>query len=147
MNPRAAQIAALLDLAPHPEGGRYREVHRSAQLVTRDDGAVRAADAAWVSSERWRQLTEDERETFAPLCPDFVVELRSRSDRMVDLREKMTAYVANGARLGWLIDPYERSVEIYRRGRQVEVLLNPETISGDDVLPGFALELGSIFTR
>ena len=147
MNPRAAQIAALLDLAPHPEGGRYREVHRSAQLVTRDDGAVRAADAAWVSSERWRQLTEDERETFAPLCPDFVVELRSRSDRMVDLREKMTAYVANGARLGWLIDPYERSVEIYRRGRQVEVLLNPETVSGDDVLPGFALELGSIFTR
>jgi Uma2 family endonuclease len=111
------------------------------------DGAVRAADAAWVSSERWRQLTEDERETFAPLCPDFVVELRSRSDRMVDLREKMTAYVANGARLGWLIDPYERSVEIYRRGRQVEVLVNPETVSGDDVLPGFALELGSIFTR
>ena len=111
------------------------------------DGAIRVPDAAWVSLERLKPLTDDERETFAPLCPDFVVELRSRSDRMVDLREKMTAYVANGARLGWLIDPYERRVEIYRPGRDVEILFDAETVTGDDVLPGFVLKLAAIFAR
>lgn len=108
------------------------------------DGSVRAADAAWVSLQRWQRLTHAERETFAPLCPDFVVELRSPSDRMTDLREKMKDYIANGARLGWLIDPYEKRIEVYRPGREVEELLAPESVSADDVLPGFVLKLAPI---
>lgn len=109
------------------------------------DGSVRAPDAAWISLERWQRLTKRERRTFAPLCPDFVVELRSPSDRIVDLREKMAAYLTNGARLGWLIDPDERRVEIYRPDREVEVVLDPDTISAEDLLPGFVLKLAPIF--
>jgi Uma2 family endonuclease len=109
------------------------------------DGSIRAADAAWVSLQRWQQLSRAQRITFAPLCPDFVVELRSSSERIVDLRKKMNAYRANGARLGWLIDPDAKRLEIYRPGRDVEVLQDPETVSGDDVLPGFVLRLAPIF--
>lgn len=109
------------------------------------DGSVRAADAAWVSLPRWQRLTQAQRKTFAPLCPDFVVELRSPSDRMADLREKMTDYIANGVRLGWLIDPYEKRVEAYRPDREVEELLAPESLAADDVLPGFLLKLAPIY--
>jgi Uma2 family endonuclease len=83
--------------------------------------------------------------SFAPLCPDFVVELRSPSDRLVDLRAKLSDYLANGARLGWFIEPYARMVETYRPGHDVEALSNPETVAADDVLPGFVLKLASIF--
>ena len=109
------------------------------------DGSVRAADAAWVSLPRWQRLTQAQRKTFAPLCPDFVVELRSPSDRMADLREKMIDYIANGVRLGWLIDPYEKRVEAYRPDREVEELLAPESLAADDVLPGFLLKLAPIY--
>ena len=109
------------------------------------DSSIYAADAAWVSSDRWQQLSRAERRTFAPLCPDFVAELRSPSDRIADLREKMSAYRSNGARLGWLIDPDERRVEIYRPGREVEVLQDPATLSGENVLPGFVLKLAPLF--
>jgi Uma2 family endonuclease len=109
------------------------------------DGSVRAADAAWVRLGRWQRRSHDERNTFPPLCPDFVVELRSPTDRMVHLRQKLIGYIANGASLGWLIDPHEKCVEIYRPNREVEVLLSPETVSGDPVLPGFILRLAPIF--
>ena len=109
------------------------------------DGSVRAADAAWVSLPRWQRLTQAQRKTFAPLCPDFVVELRSPSDRMADLREKMIDYIANGVRLGWLIDLYEKRVEAYRPDREVEELLAPESLAADDVLPGFLLKLAPIY--
>jgi len=109
------------------------------------DGSVRAADAAWVSLPRRQRLTQAQRKTFAPLCPDFVVELRSPSDRMADLREKMIDYIANGVRLGWLIDPYEKRVEAYRPDREVEELLAPESLAADDVLPGFLLKLAPIY--
>ena len=108
------------------------------------DGSVRAADATWVSLPRRQRLTQAQRKTFAPLCPDFVVELRSPSDRMADLREKMIDYIANGVRLGWLIDPYEKRVEAYRPDREVEELLAPESLA-DDVLPGFLLKLAPIY--
>lgn len=108
-------------------------------------GATRAADASWVSRERWDALTQDEKEGFAPLCPDFVVELRSKSDGLSTLRDKMREYMDNGARLGWLIDPQNRCVEIYRAGQEVEILDNPTQISGEDLLPGFTLDLQRVW--
>ena len=107
--------------------------------------ADRSPDASWVKLERWQTLTPKEREGFAPLCPDFVVELRSKSDNMEPLREKMREYMANGAILGWLIDRKNQKVEIYRQNQDVEILNNPRTLSGEDVLPGFILDLTDVW--
>jgi Uma2 family endonuclease len=111
---------------------------------TLSNGAIRSPDASWVARDRWDALTPDEQEGFAPLCPDFVVELRSPTDRLPDLREKMREYRAQGARLGWLIDPKRKVVEVYRPRRHVEVLTAPVTLSGEGVLPGFVLDLKGI---
>lgn len=108
------------------------------------NGADRAPDLAWIPRERWDALTREQRQKFLPLCPDFAVELRSPSESLTDLREKMQEYIENGTRLGWLIDPKNKRVEIYRAGRDVEIIQNPETLSGEDVLPGFVLELKEI---
>jgi Uma2 family endonuclease len=109
------------------------------------NGADRSPDASWVKLERWQTLTPKEQEGFAPLCPDFVVELRSKSDNMEPLREKMREYMANGAILGWLIDRKNKKVEIYRQNREVEILDNPSTLFGEDVLPGFILDLADVW--
>ncbi|MEG5057203.1 Uma2 family endonuclease [Microcoleus sp. A2-C5] len=109
------------------------------------NGADRSPDASWVKLERWQTLTPKEQEGFAPLCPDFVVELRSKSDNMEPLREKMREYIANGARLGWLIDRKNQKVEIYRQNQDVEILDRPRTLSGEDVLPGFVLDLTDVW--
>ncbi len=109
-------------------------------------GATRSPDTSWISDERWNALTAAEKdEKFSPICPDFVIELRSRSDRKKGkVRLKMGEYIAQGAKLGWLIDPIEQTVEIYRPGRPVETLARPATLSGEDVLPGFVLDLKGI---
>ena len=112
---------------------------------TLPNGAIRSPDAAWMTRDRWDALTPEQKKTFAPLCPDFVVELRSESDRPANLRKKMKEYIEQGARLGWLIDPLRHKVEIYRPGRRVELLTRPTTLSGEDVLPGFVLDLRPIF--
>lgn len=108
-------------------------------------GAYRCPDAAWVKLERWEALTKDEKRRFPPICPDFAVELRSESDALDKLRTKMWEYQENGAGLGWLIDPHTPLVEIYRPGQDVEVVNfsfdNPPQLSGEDVLPGFVLDL------
>ncbi|HEY9876689.1 MAG TPA: Uma2 family endonuclease [Candidatus Obscuribacterales bacterium] len=109
------------------------------------NGADRSPDASWVRKERWDALTPKQREKFPPLCPDFVVELRSPSDSLKTLREKMQEYMDNQARLGWLLDRPNKRVEIYRQGRDVEILESPTTLSGEDVLPGFVLDLSEIF--
>ena len=109
------------------------------------NGANRSPDAAWIRQERWEELTSEERETFAPICPDFVVELRSRNDPMESLRIKMKDYRENGASLGWLIDRKNRKVEVYRQGEGVEVLDDPTSLSGEGVLPGFVLDLTDIW--
>lgn len=108
--------------------------------------AVRGPDAAWLSRDRWESLSEDDRARFTHICPEFVVEVRSPSDRKGELRAKMREYIMNGARLGWLIDPtiQARTVEIYRPDRPVEILKHPVTLSGEDVLPGFVLDLNGI---
>ena len=108
------------------------------------NGAERSPDASWVSIERWNALTSEQQGKFAPLCPDFVVELRSPSDSLEKLRSKMREYIENGARLGWLIDRQNRRVEIYRLNQEVEIISSPTHLSGEDVLPGFILDLQHI---
>lgn len=108
------------------------------------NGADRSPDASWVKQERWDALTPEQQEKFAPLCPDFVVELRSPSDSLEKLRAKMKEYIDNGARLGWLINPKNQQVEVYRPNQDVEILQSPKTLSGEDVLPGFVLSLEQI---
>ena len=113
--------------------------------ITLPNGAVKSPDATWVSHERWNTLTEDEQQEFSRLSPDFVVELRSKNDTLKELQEKMREYIDNGVRLGWLIDSKTQKVEIYKPGQDVVVLNAPTTISGEDVLPGFVLDLTSIW--
>ncbi|MGJ5628880.1 Uma2 family endonuclease [Nostoc sp. CALU 1950] len=111
---------------------------------TLPNGAERSPDASWVKIERWNALTPEQQEKFAPICPDFVVELRSRTDSLKELQEKMQEYIENGAQLGWLIDRKNKRVEIYRSGKDVEILDNPVSLSGENVLPGFVLNLQQI---
>ena len=109
------------------------------------DGTDISPDAAWIRRDRWDALTAEEKKKFAPICPDFVVELRSTTDSLEKLWAKMKVYVKNGARLGWLLDRKNRKVEISRQGSDVEILDSPATLSGEDVLPGFVLDLTDIF--
>ncbi|MBE9127424.1 MULTISPECIES: Uma2 family endonuclease [unclassified Coleofasciculus] len=109
------------------------------------NGADRSPDASWVKLERWNALTPEQQTKFAPLCPDFVVELLSPSDSFTETQAKMKEYLENGIRLGWLINRRTRQVEIYRQGQEVEVLESPASLSGEDVLPGFVLNLEPIW--
>lgn len=109
------------------------------------NGADRSPDASWISLDKWNSLTDEQRQTFIPLCPDFVIELRSASDNLKSLQEKMREYRENGTRLGWLINRQNRQVEIYRQGKKAEILNNPNTLSGEDVLPNFLLDLDLIW--
>ena len=110
------------------------------------DGALRAPDVAWILNERWDALSEEEQNSYAPCCPDFVLELRSsRNDSLPNLQRKMEEYLDNGARLGWLIDPINKQVQVYRPGEAVIILDEPETVSGDPVLPGFVLNVQEIW--
>jgi Uma2 family endonuclease len=112
---------------------------------TLPNGAKRSPDAAWVKRERWEGLSEEEQEGFAPLCPDFVAELRSPEDSLSALQRKLGEYMANGASLGWLIDPSNRRIYVYRPQQPVQLLDDPETVTGDPVLPGFILNLREIW--
>jgi Uma2 family endonuclease len=109
------------------------------------NSAVRSPDSAWVLKERLAQVPPDQQERFLPLCPDFVLELWSPTDRLRTVQAKMAEYVANGARLGWLLYPPERRVYVYRPNAPVEQLDNPDKLSGDPVLPGFTLDLRTIW--
>jgi Uma2 family endonuclease len=109
------------------------------------NGANRSPDASWVSKERLLALNPDPAK-FLPMAPDFVAELRSATDSLETLRRKMQEYINNGVRLGWLIDPQNQRVEIYRPGQEVEVLQSPTSLSGEDVLPGFVLDLAQILS-
>ena len=112
---------------------------------TLPNGAVRSPDASWVSNARYDLLSPEEKDSFTPLCPDFMVELRSRSDRLSVLQAKMEEYMANGARLGWLLDPLEQRAHIYRPGVQPEILDKPDSLSAEPELPGFTLDLTQIW--
>lgn len=108
------------------------------------NGATRAPDAAWIRRDRWETLTPREKERFPPITPNFVVELRSRTDELEDVRLKMQEYIVNGVRLGWLLNSQDHQVEIYRPGKAVEVLLLPALLSGEEILPGFVLVLKNL---
>ncbi|MCT7955940.1 Uma2 family endonuclease [Laspinema palackyanum] len=108
------------------------------------NGAVRSPDVSWLKLERWEALTPEQRKKFLPLCPDFAVELVSETDEIQTTRSKMQEYLTNGLRLGWLIDPETKTVEIYRKNRPVEILQSPPTLSGEEVLPNFILNLQPI---
>lgn len=112
------------------------------------DGSKRSPDASWVTLERWQALSAEARRKFPPLCPDFVVELRSETDSLSQLQAKMQAYLANGIRLGWLIDPLTPLIEIYRPQQTVEALNfttnQPPVLSGEQVLPNFLLDIGLV---
>ncbi|WP_224095362.1 Uma2 family endonuclease [Nostoc sp. MS1] len=110
------------------------------------NGSDRSPDAAWISQERWDALSIEQQETFAPICPDFVLELRSKNDSIEKLRAKMREYIENGAHLGWLIDRKNQQVEIYRTGQDVEVLNRLTTLSGEDVFTGFVLDLTEVWS-
>ena len=109
------------------------------------NGGDRSPDAAWIMKERWETLTAEQQAKFAPICPDFVIELMSPSDNLKVTQAKMQEYQENGARLGWLINRKDREVEIYRLGKSKEVLQNPIALSGEDVLPEFVLSLAEIW--
>ena len=109
------------------------------------NGANRSPDASWLKIERWNNLTKEQQEKFLPLSPDFAIELRSPSDVLNQLQAKMLEYIENGTQLAWLIDPQRKLVEIYRPNREVEILQSPNTVSGDDILPIFVLDLAEIF--
>jgi Uma2 family endonuclease len=117
----------------------------SSTMFCLPNGAKRSPDAAWVRRERWEALTREDQESFVPLCPDFVLELRSATDRLSVLREKLDEYIANGAQLGLLLDPNPKQVYVYRPNRPVDRLDNPLTVAGDPVLPGFVLDFKDIW--
>jgi Uma2 family endonuclease len=121
------------------------EAFDSSTGFTLPNKADRAPDASWVEKSRWEALTPEEREKFIPLCPDFVVELLSPSESLKKTQEKMQEYIANGCRLGLLINRKKREIEIYRPAQEVEILSAPQTVSGENVLPGFVLNLQKIW--
>ncbi len=112
---------------------------------TLPNGARRSPDLAFVQNEKWNALSGEEKRRFARLVPDFVIELRSDTDLLKDLKDKMSEYIENGVLLGWLIDPQERKVHIYRIGKEVETLDNPKQVFGESVIKGFILDLENIF--
>jgi Uma2 family endonuclease len=121
------------------------EVFDSSTGFILPNGADRSPDVSWVKKSRWNALNKEQREKFIPLCPDFVIEILSPNDRLIKTQNKMQEYIANGCHLGWLINRKKQEVEIYRPGQYVEVLKLPQTISGEDILPGFVLNLKQIW--
>ncbi len=118
----------------------------SSTIFTLPDGSKKSPDAAWVKLSRWEALSREEQRKFAQLVPDFVIELRSETDRLPPLQAKMMEYRDNGVRLGWLINPQQQQVEIYRSDREdIEILSKPMTLSGENILPGFTLDLTPIW--
>jgi Uma2 family endonuclease len=109
------------------------------------DGSMRIPDAAWVELARWEALTEAQQSSFAPLCPEFVIELRSPSDKLPQSRGKMEQWIANGAQLAWLIDPQRKVVEIYRPGEEPEIHEQPTSVQGDGPVAGFELVMARVW--
>ncbi len=120
-------------------------VFDSSTVFKLPNGANRSPDVAWITNERWNALSVEQQKKFPPIAPDFVIELRSETDTLKDLQEKMREYMGNGVRLGWLIDPQIRQVSIYRPDQPAETLQSPTTLSGEAVLPRFVLDLSRIF--
>jgi Uma2 family endonuclease len=139
------EASLITDLSIWNRQTQLGEVFSSSTIFTLPNGAKRSPDAAWVELSRWNALSLKEQGKYPPLAPDFVIELRSLTDSLSELQAKMLEYIANGVRLGFLINPHDRQVEIYRIDRSVEILQSPTTVSGEQVIPGFILDLSSIW--
>lgn len=140
---RSAEIVAQLRIWAVADGrGRYFD---SSGGFVLPDGARRSPDASWISFERIAQLTPEQRRGFYPLCPEFLIELRSATDRLPDLKRKMEQYLANGCELGWLIDPKAKCVWIYRPGREAEHLCDVNQLAGEGPVAGFTLDINPIW--
>lgn len=120
-------------------------VFDSSTMFTLPNGAKRSPDVSWMTMEKYNSLSESEKKTFSRIVPDFVIELRSPTDSLKPIQLKMAEYIKNGVKLGWLIDPNEKKVHIYRANGEVEILENPETVLGEDVLKGFELNVREIW--
>lgn len=138
-----AKVAARLTVWAEADG--TGEPFDSSTGFILPNGAERSPDFAWVARSRWERLTREQRQKFPPLCPDFVVEIRSPSDGVTSLQEKMREYLDNGAQLGWLIDPVKRTIYVYRLGAEVQRLDRPQTLSADPLLPGCRLDLEKLW--
>ncbi|MBP0011410.1 MULTISPECIES: Uma2 family endonuclease [unclassified Roseofilum] len=117
------------------------KVFSSSTVFILPNGGKRSPDVAWIANDLWETLTLEEQEQFAPICPDFVIELRSRTDSLTQLQEKMQEYLDAGLKLGWLIDPQNQQVQIYRPNQPIETVGLPSILSGETILPEFTLEL------
>jgi Uma2 family endonuclease len=131
----------IIDLGIWNRHTNLGEVFSSSTVFKLPQGGDRSPDAAWIELSRWQALTLEQRQKFPPIAPDFVIELRSRTDALDSLQEKMQEYMACGVRLGWLFNPRDQQVEIYRQGQAKEVRSLPATLSGEAVLPGFELQV------
>ncbi len=138
-------IKVAQQLANWADQDETGETFDSSAGFTLPNGATRSPDASWIKLERWNALTEEQKASFAPICPDFVIELRSSSDTLSGLQDKMQEYIDNGALLGFLIDRKNRKVYIYRPNQEPDILENPETVSGEPELPGFVLRMAKIW--
>ncbi len=121
------------------------QVFDSSTCFKLPNGADRSPDVSWIRQDRWDALTPEQKEKFPPICPDFVIELMSPSDTLKTVQAKMQEYIDNGLQLGWLLNRKDRQVEIYRPEQPVEILRSPISLSGEPILPGFILDLGSIW--
>ncbi|MDJ0798765.1 MAG: Uma2 family endonuclease [Calothrix sp. MO_167.B12] len=135
----------ILQVASWNEENQLGEVFDSSTGFTLPSGADRSPDVSWVEKSRWQALTQEQKEKFIPLCPDFVIEILSPNDSLKRTQNKMQEYMKNGCRLGWLINRKKQEVEIYRLGQEVEVVTLPQIISGENILPGFVLNLQKIW--
>ncbi|MBD2596193.1 Uma2 family endonuclease [Nostoc spongiaeforme FACHB-130] len=141
-----SNVNLILQVALWNEQAQTGEVFDSSTGFTLPNGADRSPDVSWVEKSRWDALTKEQRERFIPLCPDFVIEIMSPSDSLAKIQAKMTEYMANGCQLGWLFNRKQQEVEIYRPGREVEVLKSPQVLSGENVLSGFVINLQKIWS-
>lgn len=140
-----SNVNLILQVASWNEQNQLGEVFDSSTGFTLPSGSDRSPDVSWVEKSRWDALTKEQKEKFIPLCPDFVIEIMSPNDSLKTTQNKMQEYIENGCRLGWLINRKKQEVEISRPGQDVEVLKFPQTISGENVLPGFVLHLQRIW--
>jgi Uma2 family endonuclease len=140
-----SELELGIDLGIWNRQARLGKIFSSSTIFVLPNGAQRSPDAAWVELSRWEALTPEQRRKFPPLAPDFVIELRSATDRLPPLREKMEEYRSNGVRLGLLINPKNQQVEIYRSGQEPEILESPTSIDCGEVMPGFILSMSEIW--
>ena len=149
MAPAGAQVSSMNSEIAFQFTGWARQYggwsFDSSAMFVLANGAKKSPDAAWIAIDRWEEVPVAEREQFPKIAPDFVIELRSKTDRLEPLKRKMQEYVDNGVRLGWLIDPQAKQVYVYRPSTQEIVLDNPKIVSGEEVLPGFVLDTSRLF--